>query len=397
MTAQGKVLFVGAGPAQMPAIKHASELGYQPYSIDADPDAVGFQYSLAYEVGDIRDDQFIVTCAKQFDVDAIVCVATDVPVVAVARACTELGLHAIPVAAAEVSINKLKQRECLKAAGLNVPAFLPFSTVKEAWSCVDEIGFPVVIKPTDSAGSRGVRFVDGSDDVGEAAEGALEASRSCVGIVEGFVAGAEISVEGFVAGGEFYSICMSEKTRTQPPYLLDMDVKFPAQFSNVDQEDVLTVARDAVIACGFDSCPVHMEILVSSRGLFVVELAARGAGFRVFTNILPYVTSVDTVDVQLKLALGREVSINVAQPLKGAVISFVSPIPGELMSVSGVEQARAIPGVQEAEIYLKPGKKMGGLRCGADRIGHVITFGESRQIAEQQTNLALSLIKLDVE
>lgn len=397
MASQGRVLFVGAGPAQMPAIRHARSLGYVPYAVDADPDAVGFEYAVGFDVGDIRDPEFIKVCAQRYKVNAIVGIATDVAVPSVARACALLGFSSVPVEAADVSVNKLLQRKHMKSAGLRVPVFMPFQNASEAQKNAAHIGYPVVIKPSDAAGSRGVSLVQNERELIKAAEEALVVSRSKIGIVEEYIDGVEVSVEGFVVDGMFHAICISEKTRTSPPYLLDTEVHFPDSLPLTERTSVLALASDAVAACGFDNCPVHMEILRSSKGPVVVELAARGAGFRVFTNILPHVTGIDTVDVQLRLALGERMTISAKEPLKGAVIAFLSPKPGKLKLTEGLDQARVVPGVQEAEVYVEPGAVMGELKCGADRVGHLIVFGENRQEADEHAMLALSLIKLKVE
>jgi len=397
MASHSKVLFVGAGPSQMPAIQHARTLGYIPYAVDADPLAVGFQHTDGFEVGDIRDSEFIIACAQRFNVNAIVAVATDVPVPAVARACASCGFSSISVEAAEVSVNKLLQRQRMKDAGISVPAFMPFQFSDDAARHAAEIGFPVVIKPSDSAGSRGVRFVRSAEEVMQAATEALDASRSKVGLVEEYIEGLEVSVEGFVVNGKFSGICISEKSRTKPPYLLDMSVHFPDFLSTEEQTAILAVAGKALSACGLNNCPVHMELLRSERGPIVVELAARGAGFRVFTDILPHVTGIDTVGTQLQLALGEPVEIIPLPQLRGAVIIFISPVAGKLKQVKGLDQARLVAGVQDAEVYVKPGTVMSELRCGADRAGHLIVFGENRQEAECWAELALSFIKLEME
>lgn len=397
MTTKGKVLFVGAGPSQAPAIEHAFSLGYEPYAIDANPDALGFRHALGFDIGDIRDPDFIKICAKHYNVDAIVAVATDVSVPSVARACLSLNLPSISVSAADISVNKLMQRNHFKAAGLRVPKYIPFRNSNKAQEIAIEIGFPVVIKPSDSAGSRGVSLVKNKNDVILAADSALAESFSKVGIVEEYIDGDEISVEGFVVNGIFHPICLSEKKRTSPPYLLDTEVYFPDSLNPTERSSILNLASKASAACGLDNCPVHMEILRSTRGPVVVELAARGAGFRVFTNILPWVTDVDTVDIQLKLALGKKVEISVRETLRAAVITFLAPIPGKLEYVKGLNLARESPGIQEAEVYIDAGAIMGELKCGSDRIGHLIAFSETRQEAEMRAKQALSLINFKLE
>ena len=397
MASKAKILFAGAGPSQMVAIRHAKGLGYECYAVDADPGAIGFEFADGFDIGDIRDPEFIRACARHFNVNAIVAVATDVAVPSVARASVSLGLPSISVEAADISVNKLLQRNSLHAAGLLVPAFMPFYTEDEALANAVAIGFPVVIKPIDGAGSRGVRFIKNASEVIQAAREALIISHAKIALVEEYIEGEEVSVEGFVIDGKFHEICISEKTRTSPPYLLDMAVHFPDSLSETEHSAIIAVATRAVSACGLDNCPVHMELLRSDRGPVVVELAARGAGFQVFTNILPFVTGIDTVNVQLKLALGEKVEISPQEPLKGAAIIFLSPIPGRLKGVKGLEEASLIQGIHQVHVYIKADAVMGELKCGADRIGHLIVFAENRIEAERQAHLALSLIKIEIK
>ena len=76
---------------------------------------------------------------------------------------------------------------------------------------------------------------------------------------------------------------------------------------------MLAVARDAIEACGYKNCPVHLECILSDQGPIVVELAARGAGFKVFTEILPKITGIDTVQCSIEMALGKSPNINTSE------------------------------------------------------------------------------------
>lgn len=392
-----KILFAGAGSAQTPAIVHANELGYITFALDGNRDAPGFECAKNYVVGDIRDPNFIKFYAEQFKVDAIVSIATDVAVPSVARACSELGLPALSVISADISVNKLMQRKKMKEAGLNLPKFESFKSLSQAMQLLPRIGFPLVIKPIDSAGSRGVKLVNSVEEMVDAVKDALIHSKLGVGLIEEFIEGPEVSVEGFVVNGELKVIALTEKYRSSPPYLLDTSVHFPDNLKSEERELIIAEAKRAVQSCNLDSCPVHMEVLRSKSGPIVVELGARGPGFRVFTNILPYVTGVDTVEVQLRLALGLPIELTPYKYPKGAAIAFINPTPGKLRRVSGLDNARRIPGVMEAEVYIKPGQIMGCLKSGSDRIGHVIVYGKDRNDADSVMSRALSFIKIEVD
>lgn len=392
-----RILFAGAGPSQTSAIIHANTIGYETYAIDENIESPGFKHVAAYDVGNIRDHNFIINCAIRYKVDAIVAFSTDVAVPSVARACEVLNFPSISVAAADISVNKLLQRNQMQKAGLVTPIFRSFNNKSEALKGSLDIGFPLVIKPADASGSRGVKYIKNISDLNIAIDNVLSFSPSKCGILEQYIDGSEISVEGFVVNGNLSLLCISEKLRTLPPYLLDTEVLFPDSFSDAKRKTIIDVANDAIRACGLNNCPLHMELLISKNGPVVVELAARGPGFKVFTDIIPYVTNVDTVKSQIQLALNEDMNILPKYPLKSALIKFISPIPGILVGVDGIDEAKKIPGVKDLEIYVKPGQLMGELRSGSDRIGHIIVLGKNRKELKNKKNQAMSLLNFNVK
>jgi len=391
-----RVLFVAAGPVQRTAMSRVKEMGYEVYAIDEDAGAVGFDIATGHEVCDVCDPSEIVRVAKNFKVDAIMCVCTDAPLVAVANACAQLGLPGPSVETAEVSANKWRQRMALRKAGIAVPEFQRFQTVSEAKTIAEAFHFPIVLKPTDNAGSRGVTYVNAAASVESAAQNALQNSRSGFGLVEKFMQGPEISVEAFVYGGKFVPLCLSEKVRTKLPYLLDREVHFPQNCSDDVTSEILKMASTAVKACGFDNCPVHMELIRTADGPRVVEMAARGAGFYVFTRILPHVTGVDTIKSSLDLAFGNKPHITPLDNPLGASLVFLDPKPGRFVSATHVEEARSLPGIIDIQVYPAVGDVLGELRSGADRVGHIFAFADTRLSAESTALQARQTIQIQI-
>jgi biotin carboxylase len=117
--------------------------------------------------------------------------------------------------------------------------------------------------------------------------------------------------------------------------------------------------------------------MVTNGEVKVVELAARGAGFRVFTDIVPWVTGIDTVEQLIRLSVGDQPDFSVTQN-HAAVLRFPEFKPGVVTSVRGVESARALPGIFEASVYVKPGDIIRPLTSGSDRASHIIAFAKTR-------------------
>lgn len=391
-----KILFVGAGKFQASSIKHARNLGYEVFCLDADPEAEGFEFTNNKLIGNIRNYEFIVDAFHQFKCDGILSVATDIPLISVSRACHQIGLPGLSILGAQMSGNKNMQRIAFRGAGLYVPNHFMVDSVSEAEKYFQKHNSPLVVKPIDSSGSRGVSLASNLEDVKGAVELALQNSISGYALLEEFIDGPEIAVDGFMIGNKFYLLSVCDKHRTQPPYLLDEAVLFPAIMDEPLLNQVANVAERALRAASIDNCPFHIEIIKSKMGPMVVEIAARGAGFKVFTEIIPLLTDVDTVDIQIKMALGLNVSINEGYKYlkRGAVINFFSSNGGVFEGVDGIDKARSRVGVKEISIYPSPGDYVERLRCGADRIGHLIAYGDTRADAELSAADAVSDINV---
>jgi biotin carboxylase len=127
-----------------------------------------------------------------------------------------------------------------------------------------------------------------------------------------------------------------------------------------------------------------------------VEMAVRGAGFHVFTEMLPWVTGVAVVEQLIRLSVGLATDFTV-KALRGAVLRFPEARPGRVRAVDGVEQARGVPGIRDLEIYVKAGDIIRPLRSGSDRIGHIIAMADTRAEAAAAVAQAEQLIHVDVD
>lgn len=392
-----KLLFVAAGLAQAPAIREAVAAGYEVAVMDGDADAPGLREAKTSRVANILDAREIVCFARAFGAQGIVSVCCDVAMEAVATACSELGLPGISPEVVRVSRSKLLQRQAMQAAGLLVPKFSAVTNAAEALAARDRIApGTVVIKPVDASGSRGVSFVSDRGQVVAAFALAAKHSRSGLVMVESFMPGPEYSVEAWVVGSDITVLATSMKVRTEPPCLLDRQVHFPDGLPAAQRQTMVEHALRAIRASGFRDCPVHLECILSPEGPMVVELAARGAGFKVFTEILPRVTGISTAMASVQTALGRRpvLTTPAGKARQAASLVFIEPVPGEFIRAEGVETAQALPGVAEVVIYPHAGQQMNELRSGADRAGHIIVYSADDGACRATAQQALDAITL---
>ncbi len=389
-------MIVGAGLFQLPAIEKARAMGLRVVALDGDADAPGLKTA---DIGipiDIRDAEACLARAKQYDVRGVMSVASEVALPTVAYIAEQMGLPGCGSVGVKACTNKAVMRDLFARHGTPSPRSIAVTQYSETEAAMVELGFPVVVKPADSSGSRGVKKVDTVTDLAHAFANAQEFSFTRVVLVEEFIDGNEVAVEGFVVDETFHLLLISDKARTPAPYLLDRTVFFPTAISAVQQRQIAAVAEAAIKALSIDNAPIHMELLMGSDGPVVVEAAARGAGFHVFTKILPWVTGVDAVTAQIQMVLGDAPDLT-STHARGAVLHFPEYPPGRVIGVEGLDAARAVTGIVDLDFYFRPGMILPPLRAGSDRAGHIIACCESRESAERSIEEAMSRLNVTID
>lgn len=395
---KGRLLFVAAGQAQASAIREARSAGYYVIAMDGSAAAPGLAEANDSRVADILDSDEIIKVFNETKADGIVSISCDAAMDAVAIACEKLGIPGVPLDVVQVSRSKSKQREALSAGGLLTPCFRAVSTPEAATQAWDDFQAEAcIIKPVDASGSRGVSFVNDRDAIPATLELARQNSPSRQVLLETFVPGTEYSVEAWVVDSEVHILATSEKVRTDPPHMLDRQVHFPALLTGERREVIVDHAIQAITACGFRDCPVHLECIDSEEGPMIVELSARGAGFKVFSEMLPRITGLPTIKASIEAALGRTPDLTLTPFLSAASLVFIDPVPGLFKNAQGLEEARALLGVAEIVMYISPGDPMNTLRSGADRAGHILVYDSDPVTCRETAQKALDSIRLEVE
>lgn len=395
MSKASTIVLIGAGPFQMPGILEAKRLGYFVVAIDGAPDAYGFKYADQHFVANIKDAEACLEIVKKLNPVAVFALATEVAVVTVAKICAALGLPGISPEAALNSTNKKLMRRCFLKANLPSPQFFPLSDQQTMREKAASVGYPVVLKPADSAGSRGVSIVEKESDLPAAFEHAMKYSTSGEVLLEEYMDGIEISVEAFIQDGKVTILALSDKVRTPWPYPMDTRVIFPSNKPQDIQDRARSIAEQAIKACKIDNAVIHMEMMVTKKGPMMVELASRGAGFHVFSKMLGWVCGINTVELLIDISVGKKIELKEIKQ-RGAVLSFPSLKSGIVKSIAGLEEVKAMPGIHDAELYIKPGATVNELKSGADRIGHLIAYGEDRDDALRIADLAEQKLKIEI-
>lgn len=388
-----KILIVGAGFLQSFAIRRAAGMGLQVVALDRDPDAPGFRWARRQVIADTRDAEACLDAARMEKVDAVLSVCTDLAVKSVAFVAESLGLPGLSVQAARLATDKWLMREALAKAGVGSPEFGRAASIEQARELSARVGFPCVVKPVDSVGSRGVTKVETPSGMEAAFASAVTASASDSAIVESFVEGPEMSVEAVTSRGKTWIAAVTDKITTGPPHFVELGHTQPSAFSW--HASVRETVDACVGALGIDFSATHTELRMTRRGPVVMEVGARLGGDRITSDLVPLSCGVDLMETVIRIALNEDPAVTPKWE-RGSAIRYLRVPPGVIASIDGVEAAGSIKGVVDVHFDMNPGDRVPELRSSSDRVGHVVAEGTGAREAAEAAEKALSKIRVEV-
>ena len=398
------LLMVGGGVQAVPGIRMAKDMGLFVAVSDRNPDAPGFQYADAQLIADTYSIEQTTAEAVKFHtqvraLNGVMCMATDVPhtVASVAEA---LGLPTIGSKTAGLAINKLAMKQKFRQDGVAIPWFGEVQSADHLKSMVAERGLPLVIKPIDSRGSRGVFRLTSSTDLDWAFAASQEQSPTGRVMAEAYMSGPQVSTESVVVDGVAYTPGFSDRNYelldTYAPYMIENGGDLPSFLDAGAQRAICTVVQDAAESLGVHNGIVKGDMVFSDGKAYVIELAARLSGGFFCTHEIPLNTGVSTVEAAIKLAMGDTVDPEDLKPKfqRPVVQRYLFPTPGRVTSISGVEDAAAVDGVEFVDCWVKPGDDIIRPVNSGCTAAVVIGVGETHALALRRTEKALNFIRV---
>ncbi|HVO33755.1 MAG TPA: ATP-grasp domain-containing protein, partial [Elusimicrobiota bacterium] len=300
---------LGGGEWQLPTIRRARELGYRVLVTDIYAERPGYAIADRHEVIDIRDADRTLEAARRHAVSGIICDTTDVGVPTAALVAETLGLRGIGYQTALDFTHKDRMREKTSAAGIDGPWFRLARTPAEALSAARAIGLPVIVKPPDSQSSRGVTCVWALESLLGAFETACRHSFRHEALIEQYISGTEITVEALCWGGRVEVLGISDKKHFAAHPQIASQLVYPADFPLAVMAEIEDANRRTVECLGLAHGVTHAEYIVNERGVFLVEIAARGGGNRIHSHIAPYLSGIDVPRLMIEWTLGESVEL----------------------------------------------------------------------------------------
>ncbi len=397
------LLVVSGGREAVPAIQEAQRMGLRVVVSDGAPDAPGFRVADAGILASTYDAEATVEAARAYAartrIDGVLAVAADVPVT-VAAVADALRLPGPSLATAELAADKLAMKNCLAAAGVPVPWYVAIDSGEALERLTAEMAFPLIVKPVDSRGARGViRLLPEVDARWAYGVAAAESPTGRV-MVERFVPGPQVSTEAVVVRGRTTTIGFSDRNYEFldrfAPYVIENGGDLPSCLPAATQEAIADLTAAAALALGVTSGTVKGDIVVGDDGPMVIELAVRLSGGYFCTHEIPLATGVNFVAAAIRLALGEEPSREDLTPRwqRGVAQRFLFPAPGLVHAVHGVEAVAAEEGVALFEVRVGPGDQVAPTTSHPRRAGVVIATADTREAAIRRAVAAVARVRI---
>ena len=317
-----------------------------------------------------------------------------------------LGLRASAPAAVDATRDKYQMRQCLAAAGVPVPRFRRIALDETPLRASRGVEYPCVLKPLALSASRGVIRANNADQFIAAFERirallqrddvtvAGDAARYL--LAEEYVPGLEVALEGLLTAGQLHTLALFDKPDPlEGPFFEETIYVTPSRLPSVVQDAIRTTSADACAALGLTEGPVHAELRLNDDGPWVLEVAARSIG-GLCSRTLRFGTGMTLEEIILRHALGWPIATLQRERRAAGVMMIPIPRGGTLAGVRGVEDAKAVPCVEDVVVSAHIGQTLVPLPEGWQYLGFIFARGDIPADVEDALRIAHGRLSFDI-
>ena len=374
------ILIFGVGELQKSIIQRAKLMGLFVVGIDPCEDAACKDEVDAFEVVGGQDYEGTLAVAKKYKISAVVTAATDKPLVMMARVAKELGFKFYTEETAQISTDKFRMKECFRKGGIPCANGKLIKGINEAEGLV----YPVILKPRDNSGSRGVIFCNNKEELETAFNETMQYTKLDSVLAEEFINGQEYSIESLHYNGKSEVIQFTEKKTTPFPYNVELEHIQPADLTEEQRNQIRKIIENIAVTLGFENCPSHTELKINERGIFIIETSPRLGGDYITSILTPLSTGINLEDQLLNIATGITVDTTTDRVERASAVHFFSLPEGTITSINSlINKIKEMPGVEQFDFKLNVGDKVNIITSSLNRYGQFIVSGTNRQDVEE--------------
>jgi biotin carboxylase len=386
-----KLLLLGGSRYLLPVIREAKAMGLHTITCDYLPENIAHRYSDEYHNVSITDLEATLALARQLKVDGVMSFACDPGVVTAAYVAEKMGLPNVgPLESVRILQDKGRFRAFLRDHGFRVPWVRSFETPEEALAAAESLQYPLMVKPTDSAGSKGVSRVDRPEDLPAALQGALEYSRNGRLLLEGYLPqqGFSSDTDCFSVDGELKFVSFNNQyfdRNAENPYT-PTGYTWPSTMPVEKQAELRAELQRLLRLLNMGTALYNIETRCSTDGeAYIMEVSPRGGGNRL-SEMLEYTSGTRLVHNAVRAALGLPVEEMHDPVYQGhwSIVMLHAERSGTFRKLWIAEDARA--SVVEEDLWVNPGDPVEAFAGANNAVGSLVLNWPSE--AERDARMA---------
>jgi biotin carboxylase len=298
-----KIAILGASYLQKPLVDKANAMGYETHCFAWDNDeAICKTIAHFFYPISVLDKEEILEKCQQIGIDGITTIATDICIPTVAFVAEKMKLTANSVHSSILSTNKGEMRRAFELHNVNSPKSITISKMEELK--ILTLSFPLIVKPTDRSGSRGVTKVNSHFELAEAFKRAVDESLEKKAVIEEFIEGNEVSVETISWKGKHYILTITDKVTTGVPYFVELQHHQPSLLPTYIQDKIRLETYKALNALEIEFGASHAEFKINANGdVYAIEVGARMGGDFIGSHLVKLSTGYDFVKGVVEVAM----------------------------------------------------------------------------------------------
>ena len=301
-----KLAIIGASYLQKPLVLKANEMHIYTICFAWEDGAVCKDICDEFYPISITEKEEILKVCTELKIDGILSIASDVAVPTVNYIANKLNLIGNSLKSSNLSTNKYLMRQAFKKCNIPVPKFIKINKGFDL-NEVSKLRYPIIVKPVDRSGSKGITVLKDIDGIKKAIDYALKESFLGQAIIEEFILGEEISVEGISYNGRHHIITYTDKITTGFPHFVELEHHQPSKYLNTELQEKI----DQIVLKGLDSLYIkngasHSEcIITSDNDIYLTEIGARMGGDFIGSDLVELSTGYDFLKGVIKISLGQ--------------------------------------------------------------------------------------------
>lgn len=337
-------------------------------------------------------------------ISSVISSGIDAPVT-MARLAQFLSLPGVDPEIAELVSNKATFREWMSQNDFETPNFETVDelSVDRAPHIAQEIGFPLIVKNTDSSGSRGTKIFMSPDsgDIKKAVQSAIQVSRSKTALIESLWVGSEHTVEILIdSQGTFHEAFITDREFTfENSHPVEVGLVSPSQLPSAKQNEMFELARRVSRKLGITFGIVKLDAILTDQGARIIEMTTRQSGGFDPQVLVPAATGVDIPSLTVAAFCGSALSVGSYKPQESRVAVSGSPWPnpGKIVRITGVDQARELPGVEGVFLRAGVGDWVEAYEDCTKRVAIAVCSGNSLQEAKDNLERVLDTLQFETK